>query len=110
MTLYEAFEALEIRVGRVVRAEHNPRTRKPAYKLWIDFGAELGTRTSSAQITDLYSPESLINRQVICAINLGTRNIAGFESQVLTMGVNDPMGCVVLLHPEREVSVGERVY
>ena len=110
MVPYEAFESLEIRVGRILRAEPNPRTRKPAYKLWIDFGAELGTHTSSAQITELYSPESLISRQVICAMNLGTRNIAGFESQVLTLGVNDPEGRVVLLQPEREVSPGERIY
>jgi tRNA-binding protein len=106
----DALNALELRVGRITRAEVNERARKPAYKLWIDFGAEQGSRTSSAQIAALYSPEELVGRLVICAMNLGTRNIAGFESQVLTMGLNDAEGRVVLLQPEREVPLGERVY
>ena len=110
MTGYEAFSAVEMRVGRILRAELNARAKKPAYKLWIDFGAEIGERTSSVQITHLYPVDTLPGVLVICAMNLCTRNIAGFESQVLTMGVNDSEGRVVLLQPEREVPLGERIY
>ena len=107
---YEAFTTLEMRVGKIIRAELNERAKKPAYKLWIDFGDDVGERTSSAQITHLYPVDSLPGMLVICAMNLGTRNIAGFQSQVLTMGVNDAQGRVVLLQPEREVAPGERIY
>jgi tRNA-binding protein len=104
-----AFEALDLRVGRVIRAELNEKARKPAYKLWIDFGP-LGERTSSAQLTGLYQPMELENRLVIAAVNLGTRNIAGFESQVLVLGLPDAEGRVVLLSAERDVPLGGRVY
>lgn len=104
-----AFEALDLRVGQVIRAELNEKARKPAYKLWIDFGP-LGQRTSSAQLTALYQPADLENRLVIAAVNLGTRNIAGFESQVLVLGLPDADGRVVLLRPERDVPLGGRVY
>ena len=109
MTGTEAFEVLEMRVGRVVRAEHNHKARKPAHKLWIDFG-ELGERRSSAQLAALYEPEELVGRLVVAAMNLGTRNIAGFESEVLVLGLPDAEGRVVLLQPEREVPLGGRVY
>lgn len=105
----EAFGALELRVGRITRAERNERARKPAYKLWIDFGPE-GERRSSAQLAALYTPESLVGRLVIGAMNLGTRNIAGFESEVLVLGLPDEAGRVVILTPEREVPLGGRVY
>jgi tRNA-binding protein len=105
----EAFETLELRVGRVVRAEPNAKARKPAYCLWIDFGP-LGERQSSAQLAALYTPETLVGRQVIAAMNLGTRRIAGFESQVLVLGLPDEEGRVVLLTPEREVPEGGRVF
>jgi tRNA-binding protein len=105
----EAFGALELRVGRITRVERNERARKPAYKLWIDFGPE-GERRSSAQLAALYTPESLVGRLVIGAINLGTRNIAGFESEVLVLGLPDEAGRVVILTPEREVPLGGRVY
>ena len=105
----EAFDALEMRVGRVTRAERNQRAHKPSYKLWIDFGS-LGERRSSAQLADLYEAESLVGRLVIGAMNLGTRNIAGFESEVLVLGLPDEGGRVVLLAPERDVPVGGRVY
>lgn len=105
----EAFGALELRVGRITRAERNERARKPAYKLWIDFGPE-GERRSSAQLAALYTPESLVGRLVIGAMNLGTRNIAGFESEVLVLGLPDEAGRVVILMPEREVPLGGRVY
>lgn len=105
----DAFAALDLRVGRIVRVERNERARKPAYKLWLDFGA-LGERRSSAQLADLYDPASLVGRLVIGAMNLGTRNIAGFDSEVLVLGLPDAEGRVVLLVPEREVPLGGRVY
>ena len=108
-TPLEAFETLDLRVGRIVRAEPNERARKPAYKLWIDFGP-LGQKTSSAQLTTLYRPEELAGRLVIAAMNLGTRNIAGFQSEVLVLGVPSAAGQVVLLEAEREVPLGGRVY
>ena len=110
VTPYQAFQLVEMRVGRVLRVETNERARKPAYKLWIDFGPEFGIKTSSAQIVANYAPEDLENRLVICATNLGTRNIAGFQSEVLTMGMNDENGNVVLLQSAKEVPLGSRVY
>lgn len=109
MTPLEAFELLDMRVGRILRAEPNEAARKPSYKIWLDLG-ELGIKTSSAQFTDLYSPEDLVGRQVICAVNLGARKIAGFPSEVLVLGLPDEQGRVALLTPEREVPLGGRVY
>ena len=109
MTGIEAFEALELRVGRILRAELNERARKPSYKLWIDFGPE-GERRSSAQLAALYTAGELAGRLVVAAMNLGSRNIAGFESEVLVLGLPDAEGRVVLLHPERDVPPGGRVY
>jgi tRNA-binding protein len=103
-----AFEVLDLRVGRIVRAEINERARKPSYKLWVNFGP-LGEKTSSAQIRALYRPEELVGRLVVAAINLGTRNIAGFASEVLVLGVPSEQGDVVLLAVEREVPLGGRV-
>ena len=105
----EAFGTLDLRVGRIVRAEPNERAKKPAYKLWIDFGS-LGEKTSSAQLRTLYRPEELVGRLVVAAVNLGTRNIAGFQSEVLVLGVPSEAGEVVLLAVEREVPLGGRVY
>jgi tRNA-binding protein len=105
----QAFNTLDLRVGRVVRAEPNERARKPSYKLWIDFG-QLGEKTSSAQLRSLYRAEELVGRLVIAAVNLGTRNIAGFTSEVLVLGLPDEHGEVVLLSVEREVPLGGRVY
>jgi tRNA-binding protein len=105
----EAFESLDLRVGRIVRAEPNDRARKPAYKLWIDFGP-LGERSSSAQVRARYSADELVGRLVIAAVNLGTRNIAGFASEVLVLGLPDEQGEVVLLAAERDVPLGGRVY
>jgi len=110
MSPYDAFQAVEMRVGRILRAEIHERAKKPAYKLWIDVGPELGTKTSSAQIVENYAANELENRLVICATNLGTRNIAGFASEVLTMGTDDENGKVVLLGPAKDVPLGSRVY
>ena len=109
MSPLEAFGLLDMRVGRVLRAEPNPQARKPAYRLWIDFGP-LGTRQSSAQLTDRYSAEQLVGTLVIAAVNLGTRRIAGFVSEVLVLGVPDEAGRVTLLRPDDEVPLGGRVY
>ncbi|HEX5004994.1 MAG TPA: tRNA-binding protein [Gemmatimonadales bacterium] len=104
-----AFATLDMRVGRVTRAEPNSGARKPSYRLWIDFGP-LGERTSSAQLTTLYTSEDLVGRQVVAAVNLGERRIAGFVSQVLVLGAPDDSGNVVLLQPERPVPLGGRIY
>ncbi len=109
MDSLEAFTLLDLRVGRIVRAEPNEGAKKPAYRLWIDFGP-LGEKTSSAQLTDLYKPEELIGRQIVAAVNLGVRKINGFPSEVLVLGLPDADGRVVLLSPEREVPPGGRVY
>jgi tRNA-binding protein len=105
----DAFQTVDLRVGRILRVEPNDKARKPAYKLWIDFGP-LGEKTSSAQITSLYSVTALTNRLVVAAVNLGTRTIAGFKSEVLVLGVPDEGGEVVLLGVDREVPLGGRVY
>lgn len=105
-----AFQTLDLRVGRILEAAPNPKARKPSYVLRVDLGPELGMKTSSAQLTALYRPEELVGRQVVAAVNLGTRNIAGVVSEVLVLGLPDPNGAVVLLQPERAVPLGGRVY
>ncbi len=109
MNAVEAFATLDLRVGRILRAESNARARKPSYKLWIDFGP-LGEKTSSAQITAHYRPEELPGRLVVAAVNLGERNIAGFTSQVLVLGVPDARGETVLLGIQQDVPLGGRIY
>ena len=104
-----AFQTLDLRVGRVLRVEPNEKARKPAYKLWIDFGP-LGEKRSSAQLVDLYRPEELVGRLVVAAVNLGARVIAGFTSEVLVLGLPDEAGRVVLLAAERVLPLGGRVY
>ena len=108
-TPIDAFSLVDLRVGRVLRAERNERARKPSLKLWIDFGP-LGERRSSAQVADLYPAEALVGRLVVAAVNLGPRNVAGFTSEVLVLGLPDGEGRVVLLAAEREVPLGGRVF
>lgn len=105
----DAFQTLDMRVGRVTAAEPLAGARKPAYKLTVDFGP-LGIRGSSAQLTDLYRPEQLVGRLVIAVVNLGVRRIAGFASEVLVLGVPDEQGRVVLLSTESSVPPGGRVF
>ena len=105
----EDFFAIDIRVGTVVRAEVFPEARKPSLKLEIDFGPELGIRQSSAQITVHYTPELLLGRQVIAAVNIGERRIAGFMSQVLVLGAMPSVTEVVLLAPGHAVANGTRI-
>ena len=104
------FEKVDMRVGRIVRADAFPEARKPAYKLVIDFGPEVGTRTSSAQLTALYALEELLGRLVIAVVNFPPRQIGPFRSEVLTLGVPDGRGAVVLLQAERDVPIGGRVF
>ncbi|MFZ4508025.1 MAG: tRNA-binding protein [Fimbriimonas sp.] len=99
----------DIRIGQIIRAELNAKARKPAYKLWIDFG-ELGTKTSSAQITDLYRPEGLVGRVIVAVLGLGSRNVAGFESEVLVLGVQNLRGEVVLLAVDQDAPLGAKVH
>lgn len=105
----QAFQTLDLRVGRVTRAEPNPKARKPSYQLWVDFGP-LGVKRSSAQLTDLYRTDELVGRLVVAAVNLGTKLIAGVPSEVLVLGLPDEAGRVVLLEVEREVPLGGRVF
>ena len=109
MSPLDAFATLDLRVGRIIRAEPNERARKPSYKLWVDFGP-LGERRSSAQLRALYTADELVGRLVIAAVNLGERNIAGFVSEVLVLGLPSEAGEVVLLAVDREVPLGGRVY
>lgn len=108
-TSVETFFAVDVRVGRIVAAALNPKARKPAYRLEIDFGP-LGRRTSSAQVTDLYGPDDLIGRQILAVVNFPSRRVAGVESQVLVLGVSDANGAVILLDVEREAPLGGRVH
>lgn len=104
-----AFAALDIRVATVIAAEPFPEARTPAIRLRLDCGA-LGVKQSSAQITDNYAPELLIGRQVLAVVNLPSKRIAGYKSEVLTLGVPDAEGRVVLVGPERPVPTGGRLY
>jgi tRNA-binding protein len=107
---FDDFLKLDIRVGVVRRAEPYPEARKPAIKMWIDFGLELGERKSSAQITARYSPEDLIGRQVLAVVNFPPRQIGHFMSEVLVLGTNDSEGAIVLIAPDTEVTLGERMH
>ena len=107
---FEDFLKVDIRVGRVNRAEPYPEARKPAIKLWIDFGEEIGEKKSSAQITAHYTPDGLIGRQVMAVVNFPPRQIGKFMSEVLVLGLSDSQGDIVLLGPDRDVPVGERMH
>jgi tRNA-binding protein len=110
MITFSEFANIDIRVGRIVRAEVFPEARKPAYKLLIDFGSEIGLRRSSAQLTARYRCEDLVGRLVAGAVNLPPRQIGPFVSDVLTLGVPDEHGAVVLLIPDANVPVGGRMF
>ena len=107
---YADFDKVDIRVGRIVRAEAFPEARKPAYKLRIDFGPQIGVKQSSAQLTALYRAEDLVGRLVMGVVNFPPRRIAGFRSEVLTLGVADPDGAVILLAPDRDAPLGARMF
>lgn len=107
---YDEFEKVDIRVGTIVEAVDFPRARKPLYRLRIDFGSEVGVRQSAAGLPGRYDLDDLVGRQVIAALNLGVRNIAGFESQCLTLGLPDEEGETILLTPTRPVPNGGRLF
>lgn len=109
MNTYNCFEQVEMRIGRIIDVVDFPQARKPAYKLWIDFG-EIGVRQSSAQIMELYGRDDLLERLIVAATNLPPRRIAGFKSEVLVLGTLDQAGRVVLLQPMSEVKPGSRVF
>ena len=102
----EVLQQLDIRVGEIIRAEAFPEARKPAIKLWIQFGAELGVLQSSAQITLRYNPQSLIGKQVIAVLNFPVRRVAGFKSECLVLGASNHNGDVILLQPDTYVEPG----
>lgn len=110
MITYDDFQKVDIRVGRIIRAESFPEARKPAYKLWIDFGPEIGEKRSSAQITKHYTLEELPGRLVMAVVNFPPRQIGPVKSEVLTLGVPDHEGEVVLLSPGQDVPLGGRMF
>lgn len=107
---YADFEAVDIRVGTITDAQPYPEARKPAYKLWIDFGPDVGVKRSSAQITRYYTPEALIGRQVAAVVNFPPRQIGKFLSEVLTLGFPDEAGEVVLIAPTHPVPNGGKLF
>ncbi len=107
---FDDFLKVDIRVGRITRAEPFPEARKPAIKLWVDFGAEIGEKKSSAQITRHYTPDGLIGRQVLAVVNFPPRQIGKVMSEVLVLGVPDEDGEVVLIGPGHDVPLGGRLF
>ena len=107
---FDDFMKVDIRVGKVVDAQPYPEARKPAIKLWVDFGGELGVKKSSAQITKHYTPEAIIGRRVVAVTNFPPRQIGKFMSEILVLGVPDDEGEVVLLKPDLDVPIGGRMY
>jgi tRNA-binding protein len=104
------FEKVEIRTGTIIDAQLFPEARKPAFKLWVDFGGALGVKCSSAQLTVHYAPDRLIGRQVLAVVNFPPRQIGPFLSEVLVLGVPDENGAVVLLRPDLKVPDGGRMF
>lgn len=110
MITYEDFEKVDIRVGKIIEANDFPEAKKPSYKLKIYFGEGFGIKKSSAQITKLYRKEELIGKQIIAVVNFPPKQIANFVSEVLTLGVNDEKGDVVLLSPDKPAKLGAKMY
>ena len=108
MAKFDDFLSLDIRVGEIIEAEDFKEAKKPAYKLWVDFGEEIGIKKSSAQITEMYEVEELVGKQVLGVINFPPRQIANFMSEVLVLGVYTDEG-VVLIKPDRKVKKGSKL-
>jgi tRNA-binding protein len=107
---FDDFLKGDMRVGRILEVAPFPEARKPAWKLTIDFGPEIGTKQSSAQITALYAEQDLLERLIVAVVNFPPKHIAGFRSEVLVLGVEDREGRIVLLQPDRDAPVGSRVH
>jgi tRNA-binding protein len=107
---YSDFEKVELRSGTIIKAEEFPRARNPAYKVWVDFGDNIGIKQTSAQVTHHYTPDTLIGHQVIGAVNLGTKNIAGFTSEFLLVGFSDPDGRICLATVDPKVPNGQKLH
>lgn len=107
---WQDFEKVDVRVGSILEAESFPEARKPALKLLVDFGPEIGAKWTSAQLTAHYEPGDLIGKRVVAVVNFPPKRIAGFESEVLVLGVPDEAGAVVLLVPDREVPPGGKMF
>lgn len=108
MATFEDFLKLDIRVGQIVQAEFFEKAKKPAYKLWVDFGEEIGIKQSSAQITKCYKLEDIVGKQVMGVVNFPPMKVAGFKSEVLVLGVYSKQG-VVLIQPEQGVQNGDKL-
>jgi len=107
---WEDFEKVDVRVGTILKAEPFPEARKPAIKLTVDFGPDIGTKRTSAQLTDHYESANLPGRQVVAVVNFPPRRIAGVKSEVLVLGVPDERGAVVLLAPDADVPAGGKMF
>lgn len=107
---FDDFMKVDIRTGKIVDAQPYPEARKPAIKLWVDFGGDLGVKKSSAQITKHYAPEGVIGKQVVAVVNFPPRQIGKFMSEVLVLGLPDEEGEVVLLTTDKDVPIGGRMY
>ena len=107
---FDDFLKVDIRVGRITDAQPYPEARRPAIKLWIDFGPEIGERKTSAQLTEHYKPEDLIGRQIAAVVNFPAKQIGKFMSEVLVLGFPDESGSVVLIVPDKEVPLGHRLF
>ena len=110
MIEYKDFEKLDIRVEKIVNVKDFPEAKKPAYKLEIDFGGSIGIKKSSVQVVKNYSKKELLNKEVLCVVNLSPRQIGSFTSEVLTLGVPDENNECVIIKPEREVPIGGKFY
>ncbi len=107
---YDDFNKVDLRSGTIIKVEPFPKARKPAYKIWVDFGLELGILQTSAQVTVHYSPESLEGRTVVGCVNLGEKNIGGFKSQFLLVGFADETGAICLISPDFKVANGQKLH
>lgn len=107
---YSEFEQVNLRSGTIVKAEPFERAKKPAYKIWADFGSEIGVLQTSAQVTVHYRPETLIGKKIIGCVNLGEKNIAGFTSQFLLVGFSDEQGAIYLASPEEATPNGQKLH
>lgn len=107
---YDDFDRVNLRSGTIVKVEEFPRAKKPAYKVWADFGSEIGILQTSAQITSHYSPETLVGKQIMGCVNLGEKNIAGFLSQFLLLGFSDENGNICLITVDPKVPNGQKMH